>query len=314
MQAIENDAYRNIARSVLEKLNKIYIPITGSSLDMEGLREIIDFVEDHSRNTEKIVKNNMKDALSISSIGLVSIGLLSLSLHPKDNPSELFPDDWLSPSGVNPNLVLSHMLNHLTNYGLAVQVLIEKGLDAQARSQLRLLIELSWLILALVYDRELWIGYVTTDEESESKFWSKNLKSYQLNRLLNDIEQGVGMDDELLETMRSCRKESYAMYSNVVHHSYTSVMLGAMAFSEESDYVTFGVFGEADNASKSTLNHLNYVLWYFSVCFFVIMEKVHGLNPKTPQRDFWFEAFALHNCFKEIYMFEKVRHIYGNTV
>jgi len=306
LHKLANKEYRKIAQTIFSKLNPIYESHMERKLRLSDLDDIAKFLRGHSKETEKAVKSLLRDELSISSMGISCIGLLSLSIDPSENADELFPHDWLFPSKVNPNFVLSHMLNHLANYGLAVQVLIEKGLDAQARSQLRLLIELSWLILALVYDQELWANYVATDEKNEGKFWSKNLKSYQLNKKLSEIEDNIGMDEELLKILQSTRKESYAAYSNVVHHSYTSVMLGSMAFSESDGNIIFGVFGEVNNASKATVNQLNYVLWYFSLSFFSILEKVHRVSPKTPKKDFWLEAFALSFCLKEIYLFAKV--------
>lgn len=306
MQKLENKIYRKLAQETLSELNKIYKNKTGKTFHLKDLDGIIVFLQSHSKETESAVKDFLKDELSIANMGISCIGLLSLSVSPSESPDELFPRDWLTPSQVNPNLVLSRMLNHLANYGLSVQVLIEKGLDAQARSQLRLLIELSWLILSLTYKKDLWSNYVTAGEENESKFWSKNLKSYQLNKILSDIEKNAGLDEDTLIILQSTRKESYATYSNVVHHSFTSVMLGSIAFSESDENFNFGLFGELNCASKATINQLNYVLWYFTISFFSIMEKVHGFHPKTPDKDFWLEAFSLNLCLKKIYLLTRV--------
>lgn len=268
MQKLENKKYRKLAQETLSKLNKIYKNKTGKTFHLKDLDGIIVFLQSHSKETEAAVRDFLKDELSIANMGISCIGLLSLSVSPNEHPDELFPRDWLTPSQVNPNLVLSHMLSHLANYGLSVQLLIEKGLDAQARSQLRLLIELSWLILSLTYKKDLWSSYVTAGEENESKFWSKNLKSYQLNKILNDLEKNAGLDEDTLIILQSTRKESYATYSNVVHHSFKSVMLGSIAFSESDENLNFGLFGEVNSASKATINQLNFVLLYFTISFF----------------------------------------------
>lgn len=225
MQKLENKKYRKLARETLCELNKIYRNRTGKTFHLKDLDTIIVFLKNHSKETETAVRAFLKDELSIANMGISCIGLLSLSVGPSDSPDELFPRDWLTPSQVNPNLVLSHMLNHLANYGLSVQILIEKGLDAQARSQLRLLIELSWLILSLTYKKDLWSSYVAAGDENESKFWSKNLKSYQLNKILNDIEKNAGLDEDTLIILQSTRKETYATYSNVVHHNQTKILI-----------------------------------------------------------------------------------------
>lgn len=309
MQKLENKKYRKLAQETLSELNKIYKNKIGKTFHLKDLDGVIIFLQNHSKETEMAVRELLRDELSIANIGISCIGLLSLSINPSRSPDELFPRDWLTPSQVNPNLVLSHMLSHLANYGLSVETLIEKGLDAQARSQLRLLTELSWLILSLTYKKDLWSGYVIAGEENESKFWSKNLKSYQLNKILNDIEKNSGLDEETLSILQSTRKESYATYSNVAHHSFTSVMLGSIAFSESDENLNFGLFGEVNSASKSTINQLSYVLWYFTISFFSIMEKVHGFHPKTPDKDFWLEAFSLSLCLKRIYLFTRAGEI-----
>ncbi|MGE4339343.1 MAG: hypothetical protein AB7E55_25730 [Pigmentiphaga sp.] len=311
MQKIENKKYRKLAQETLSELNKIYKNKTGKTFHLKDLDGIIVFLQSHSKETEAAVRDFLKDELSIANMGISCIGLLSLSVNPNEHPDELFPRDWLTPSQVNPNLVLSHMLSHLANYGLSVQYLIEKGLDAQARTQLRLLIELSWLILSLIYKKDLWSSYVTAGEENESKFWSKNLKSYQLNKILNDLEKNAGLDEDTLIILQSTRKESYATYSNVVHHSFTSVMLGSIAFSESDENLNFGLFGEVNSASKATINQLNFVLWYFIISFFSIMEKVHGFHPKTPNKDFWLEAFSLNFCLKKIYLLTRAGEIFS---
>jgi len=302
LDRIENKDFRKMAGNIISNLSALYDPTIDKKMNLKDLDDIALYLRKSSKETEKQIKDHFTDDLALSNLGITCIGLLSLTVHHPGSEDELFPEDWLSPSVVNANFSLSHLLGHLSNFGNSIRILIEKGLDAQARTQMRQMLELSWMTLALVYDKELWRGYVSCEQGKENEYWYRNLRVKKLNNKLSEMEASVIDDPVLLNLLKSKRAEAYSDYSDVAHHSFTSVVLGCGAFNKEGN-IENGVFGALDFATIPTLEQLNFTLWYFSLCFFSILDKTHGVYPKSPEKDFWLEVLALNFVLKELYIY-----------
>ena len=268
--------------------------------DIDYLMQTLSNTQDES---ERLSLESFSNLRTITSLGLACFGLLALTVNPRLDENRLFPRDWLgSTESVNPDRVVSHLLCNLTNYAISVEILARKGFDTQARSQLRVFMELSWLSLNLISEREIFSRFVNLNEEEEKKFWASNLKSFQLNKRLSELEELLGVDIDTLADIKQSRKNNYAFYSNIVHHSYTSIMLGALAFSDVDESTAFNVFGKVSSSSKSTLSVLNTEIWYFLLAFFAILDKKHHISPVNPKDDFWAEAFSIYKCVGDVYL------------
>ncbi len=166
-------------------------------------------------------------------------------------------------------------------------------------------IELSWLILNIVGDQPLFSEFVKTADNKGKEFWVQNLKSHQLNSRLSEIETSFGFDDDLLKFMSSLRKSTYSFYSNIVHHSYYALMMGAYSSSENTDELEFNVFGKVSNSSKSTVEVLGESYWYFLVSFFALLLKKYRLQSAAITIDLWVESFALYSIAKNLYRYKR---------
>jgi hypothetical protein len=195
------------------------------------------------------------------------------------------------------------MLTQLANFALSSIVLLEKGLDNPARTLSRHAAELSQQILVLMHSRDDFKAYVAAqDENSAMKLWSALFGRGKLNARLAQIEQGFGFDEAMIENLVRSRRENYAFYSQAVHHSFVASTIGAYAprFDGSSQYL--GVFGGENAATRSTLRHLNFTLWYFVLGFFGILGKHYRIKPRNPKDLFWLEAFMLYFCVREGYL------------
>jgi hypothetical protein len=269
MLSITDKDIRAYLRKRFKEFNKLYKPFLGRKLNLNNLDTL--FVE--ARKIAKISRitiiKHAESQISLANAAIACLGLLSLSVYSEKNEEELFPRDWLSDnSRPNANSVLSCMLCQLTNYSLSMVILLERGLDASARALFRIVLELSWIILSVLMFRDEFKEYIKQKDENDAKgIWYRLFTLEKLNRKLAHIEKTMGLDDQVVLDLREARKSSYAFYSQVAHHSYTSVILGSRGFSYDGENSAIGLFGGPNEACVSTLHHLNYGLWYFRMLF-----------------------------------------------
>jgi len=308
---IDNEKHREIIEGTLEDVNKTLGDIVEKNILISDVDNILQAINEQLVENEQFSNSIFSELRTITGLGVTSIGLLALTVGPDPikNESKLFPRDWLgSNERPNPDLVISHLLCNLSNYALSVDTLIQKGLDTQARSQLRIFLELSWMTLNIISDKELFSGFVCSDEIEEKRFWAKNLKSFQLNSRLSDLEKLFGLEPQLQSSISQLRKDNYSFYSNIVHHSYSSTMLGALSFHANSDTSSFNVFGKVGSNSSSTLVVLNDAIWYFLLMFYAILCKKHKISPLNPNVDFWVESFSIYKCVVNIYLYQRINN------
>jgi hypothetical protein len=306
---IDSDNYRKIIEATLEDVNETLGGIIEKNVLISDVDDILQIINKQLIENEQLSQSIFSELRTITGLGMASIGLLALTVGPDPikNESRLFPRDWLgSNERPNPDLVISHLLCNLSNYALSVDTLINKGLDTQARSQLRIFLELSWMTLNIISDKELFSGFVCSDEIEEKRFWAKNLKSFQLNSRLSDLEKLFELEPQLQSNISQLRKDNYSFYSSIVHHSYSATMLGALSFHANLETSSFNVFGEVGSNSSSTLGVLNDAIWYFLLMFYAILSKKHKISPVNPNVDFWVESFSLYKCVVNIYLYQRI--------
>ncbi len=297
MHLVSDDMVREQIEVSLEAARQLIPELSDQGLNLETVDAFCQvLITERRESILETIREELSSELSIAYFGAIVAGILSLVILDK-SASPVLPPDWISlDCRPDPNLVVGHMLANVTNYTLAITHLVEVGLESPARTNLRNLLELSWLFLVILAKREKMIAYTKgADNETERRLYFKYFAPKKLRRGLIEIETNSGLPDDVIKALSDTRSGLYDMYSRTVHSAYSDLVIGALGFSfEDEDRLNFGLFGIADKASYPTLYHLNGALFYFLSMFRRLLEA-HGLKP--PFTLMWQKALALHESF-----------------
>lgn len=298
---------RFVRRTVSDNLASFYSRFgckDGSRFRLADLDDILRMPRKVQACAMKESYGRFSDELSIANLAIVCLALLSASTYDQEAEEELFPRDWLSPTGSpNANFVLECMLRQLTNSALATVQLLERGLDVQARALVRITEELSHQILCLIGIQEDFRYYVSAKDEFQAKqVWHKLFAQGRLQKKLLALERRMGLPEDIALRIRDQRTRDVAFYSQAVHHSYLSVILGSHSWDYDREVYVPGLFGGPTLASEATTDHIAFVLFYFLLGFFRILAHIHDIRPRNPDRCFWDETIALHKSVTDAYI------------
>jgi hypothetical protein len=302
MQIISNPKIRDQIDACLVYTSNLVPELQQSKLGIENIDAFcqIFISENRSQITEEI-RNRLDGELSIGYFAVLSTGLMSFFLQFEG--LRLIDPTWINSNQVpDPNLVLGMMLGNITNYSLGIIGLIELGLEVQARTCLRSMLELTWLTLITVNDKEKMRVYTKDEDDSESrKSYHKHFSSKKLWESLSTIEINLGFPKNAQEQLFQMRREFYSMYSGNIHHSYADLIHGAMSFSfDKADHLQPNLFGKADKASYPTLHHMNDAIFVFLGLLVQTLEKQHGLSSPYPEN--LQKIISLRECFNFLVM------------
>ena len=176
----------------------------------------------------------------------------------------------------------------------------ERGLDNPARALMRATGELVWTLLCLISDRVLFNEYCKANsQESARRTWSKLFGRGELARKINGLEAKLGVPTSYTQEAARIRKRRHEFYSQVVHHSFEAVNIGAYGVSFDSDEVQFGMLGVLSESSRKTLTDLARELEYFLFVFFAVIER----NPEFSVdrlNDLWRDAEVFLVCASDL--------------
>lgn len=295
---ISDESVREQIAHCLALIDGLLPDLADHTMSLEKLDKFCQaLIADNRDSATSNIRKEMGGELSIAYLGTLLIGLTSIVVE-HDKP-RLLSKSLIHPTGIpDPNFVFAKMLVKLANYVLAVIYLVEAGLESQARTTLRVFLELSWLTILVVADPEKMTVYAQeTDEETEKKLYYKHFTASKLLRGLADIESQLGFPKDVQQALSNIRSELYSMYSKTVHHSYAELMIGSMSYSfEKEPMLRSTLFGRASKASFPTLYHLNDAFFLLFAMLFKVFRQVHGLMP--PYSGGWQDIYALHGCFE----------------
>lgn len=229
----------------------------------------------------------------------MTTGILSILIK---NEEEEILRDWLKRE-INPNIVLGNFLTQITNSVLAAVRLVEDGLDYQARVIFRNICEICWLTIVVISRKTIMNMYAQElNNKEEKNIWRKFLNSGKLIDYLYKIEKDMGIPELLLRELRNGRSETYKFYSQIVHNSYTTCMIGAYSKQiRKKDSILSNTFGMASKYSNQTLNKVNDCLFYFLGAFLPILINIHEFSV-TSNRELWSIAHVLRESFIKYYV------------
>ena len=275
--------------------------MSNPNIDNESLESFIQAILDKKLSAKEAISQSFSKDLNLAYAGVYIIGYTALIVNKEGNPS-VIPVDWINVQNVpNPNTLLENFLINLANHSLAVINLIESGYDFSARIILRALLELSWIAIYVVADRNTMQMYAQDlDDESERKMYNQLFGWGKLRTNLSRIEKNLEMPNDIVDVLSRARNHAYKYYSQIVHNSYPVVTIGAYGYSLEKDKtLEFGLFGVLSAGSKQTLYNLNEAIFYFIGMLSQVFVRVYGLQP-THSAD-WQEFFGLRRDFSNAF-------------
>lgn len=310
MPEIKHQGVRRHVRAELARFNKQFQVLGSERARLSDVDALLRVPRARSKEAKAACYQHLSEDLSIVNLAIACIAFMSLAAYGEGSEDELFPVDWLAPDGVpNANLVTSCMLTQLANYSLATVELVEKGLDTPARATLRCALELSLQLLVVLSDRGTFQAYARAPAEKPAKrVWYELFAQERIHRKMASLERSIGLPEELVLMMRGVRIESIEFLSEAVHHSFMATTVGSFALSYEDDGISSsGLFGGANGASIATVSHLRDALWHFTLTFFPVLARIHGIRPKNASNEFWTRAIFLQSCVNTAYLQARAR-------
>lgn len=300
MTKIDSKLTRKLLSSILKDLNIAYKKRLDHKLKLSHIDALVKLINDSSMGAIKTNKTHLKNSLSLANLQICCVGLTALSF----NINEIIPSKWLNQDETpNPNHILQCMLVQVANYSLSVTLLLERGLDNPARALCRTIQELTELILVLIQDKEKFTIYASFDEENEKRLWNRHFSHKKLNSRLSEIENSLGLPVDIAKSLSDNRANNYKYYSQAIHVSYVANVIGAYATTQDNDLLSLAICGGENLITKQTMNNLTFTLWYFIICFYSVLVRQFNFKPELSDEDFWPEAFALHFCTNNLYLF-----------
>lgn len=191
---------------------------------------------------------------------------------------------WPAQEGeVDPGLVFTNMATNVLNSALAARRLATVGLDRQARTVMRELMEIGDLLLVITSDYEMFSKYVSTpdDENAAYKYWKENFKPYEIMEKLKarTREAGLGTISESSSEFWRRHFGLYAWLSKAVHVDYASLSVHGFA----SDYAgryNLNLGGRVGSHTTTTLERLDSYLRNFLIVLSLFLARHHGWMDK----------------------------------
>ncbi len=310
MNGINDAGIRNLVSIQLRDMRK---KIPKSDMRTFTLRDLDDIFR-KSRVVSKQccaeIQEKLKQPISLANLIIASCYCLALALHDSGKDDNLFPSDWLaSKSSPNPNIILQALVSQLTNFSIAIVNLVEQGLDNQARSLVRTVIELSWQIIIISTYKKDFIEYAkldVDDSDEATQAWFKLFGHGRMYKKLIEIDKLLGFNEEMTIKNKELREMLYSFFSQSIHHSKFAVFEGSWPLNLKKEKRIFSILGAASHSSHLTIGYLNIALWYFHRLFYCIIFNLHRLKP-NPIED-WMEAWYLSQCVEEAFFNQEPKY------
>lgn len=251
----------------------------------EAVVNMFEYARDIQAEGSGVASSTYAAELALSKALIAASGWFAMALHANKDALRLYPIDWLETEARgNPDVIMSCVLCQLANYGYSAVDLVEKGIDTPARALVRSAADLSYLLAVIASDQETFQAYALPSSASAKEQWYKLFSSRKIAARMRKIDAECGLPAEWTEAMRTYREENNQFFSEAVHHSATSVLVGAMPTVPGTTRVTLGLLGGPNGASKPTLDHLVSAMNY-GLTRFVASTRALPAQFSMPQ--FW---------------------------
>lgn len=305
MKLIFDPEVRNIIKQYLKK-NKFVFDDNRNikNLNITGIDEIGNLLKERVTESRKEAKEYISKELSVAFLGVKTLGTLSLCINSEKNGSDPIKKNWAGDNKPNPNFVFQQLVVQLTNYSLSVIHLIEVGLDSSAKPIVRSIHELSLLIIVLLIDKER-INLFTQDLDraNEREIWRQYFSFKKINTVLKEFEDSLKLPEEIKKKLEEVRMNVYSDYSQSIHNSYVSSILGSLSLShEDSEDLNLNLFGKYSVTSKQILSDLGLSLFNFLFLIQPVLKNHHNfLIPMD--NNVWSLFLCLKDCYANAYLY-----------
>jgi hypothetical protein len=262
-------------------------------LNLEGIDSMVQFFGRSTKKAKRESTTHFCSELSLCYLLLLTFTLMTLAIDNKKAATLPIQPTWLGKKRPDPNFIVRSLLTQIVNYSLAVIRLVENGLDNPARCVLRTLNELVSQTLVLLADKSQLIEYAKAHDAHHAKevWYTLFAKKGRLKKNLSKLEQEMGIPENSLSELRALRDDMDLNFSEAVHHSYVSTVVGAYNAPAETKLLNLALGGSFGERSRSTLDSLNAILVYFLHMLTHVFVNIHHF--KFPTTDPFWKAAGL---------------------
>ena len=158
------------------------------------------------------------------------------------------------------------LVGSASSFGLSIRSLLLNGFDTPARALLRTYVETLFLCIVLLHDRSLARAFVAAETDEQVKnFWHTSASPKKLHERIIAIENKIGLEADIVQSMTQWRREEYEILSQSSHLSYLAAVLTAVSpkLGENENYVP-SFLGLASEHLPRTIFYAAASTWYFS--------------------------------------------------
>lgn len=219
---------------------------------------------------KEIKEVKYKEAKEIARLYALATGLIAMSIH--------VSYDFIEDKYKNDSIIYSSLLTNISNDIIAIIKLIDNGFEFQANNLFRNLIELLYIFLVMLINKQKRNEYFDSARlENSYSVWQKNTRMSKLNDELSKYEKTI-LNEELQKKMKEQRTRMYRYYSSCAHNDFSSVCLWCHSLnkevsSENSSYFKYNLWGIYNYRAKEILEALNRLMWIYSTYFKNIITK-----------------------------------------
>ena len=275
---------------------------------LKDLDELLRQTQLQEKDARSECRKHLIPLLSIAYAQLAVFSTLSCALLIEDEKP--LPADWLGPKIPHRgDIYLRCNLIQITNHGLSILSLIERGFANSARSLLRTLIELTWVTIIFCGNRDKAVQYVQgTDFDLAKEIWKNHFSPRLMMDSLFDIEKNLGLKKEFSKYSKKFRQGIYQFHTQSAHN--TSSVIGILSFDSdlakgEKSKLYPALHGRVGMASKSTLSDTIDVLAYGMYMIFLLFQNFHKYKSNDLQ-GYWSEGQSFAIGCHELWM-EKLK-------
>lgn len=296
---IEENVWLKIS-NILERLNEIS---NRQKITIQDIDVLLEHVSQKSSKSISRMSEKASKELSTAYFGSLVLSLTALKLADSQNPRPI-DSKWLNPEKtIDPNIVLESLLVNITNQCFSIINLAILGYAWPARIILRSSLEITWLTLVLISEREKMLLYCQSlSDKDERELFHKHFSGSKLNKALTSIEQKLQLSKDVIMLYSDARSEAYTLFTKHVHNSYPATILGARAPSfDNPNILEYALFNTPSVPAISVINSLNQqVLFYLVGILLPTLRIFHSFNASV----LWDDIVTLRECFVRLYVFQ----------
>lgn len=269
----------------------------------QAVRTMFDLGEEAQASAGKIVQSELVIELSLSTALVSSTAWFAQALYLNRSNKRFFPPDWLEQTcTTNADVAMACILCQFANYSHAIIELVCKGLDTPARALLRTTADLSYMLVILSTNREKFQSYVLDNTSSPKEHWYKLFSNRKLTQSLTQINQTLGLSEQWSKSMQTFREKNSEFFSEAIHHSKNSILIGAQPTIRGTDQVAFALLGGPPSGSGATLSHLTDVLNYGLTSFVCSSSQRPEYEPTFAYPECWQTGISIYNTAQPLYL------------